>query len=58
MMQHKSMPTERRDRVYPRIITMHQNKPLSLSDFIRDPDSIVEDFNEIPDDDDIEYVKE
>ena len=40
---------------------MHQNKSnhsLSLSDFIRDPDSVVEDFSEIPDDDDIEYVKE
>ena len=34
------------------------SKPLSLSDFIRDPDAVVEDFNEIPDDDDIEYVKE
>ena len=34
------------------------SKPLSLSDFIRDPDAVVEDFNEIPDDDDIDYVKE
>ena len=34
------------------------SKQLSLSDFIRDPDAVVEDFNEIPDDDDIEYVKE
>ncbi len=52
------MPTEKRDGVYLRIITMQQNKPLSLSDFIRDPDAIVKDFNEIPDDDDVEYVKE
>jgi hypothetical protein len=44
-----------------RIIAMQQtssSKPLSLSDFIRDPDAVVKDFNEIPDDDDIEYVKE
>ncbi len=37
---------------------MHQTKSLSLSDFIRNPDSVVEDFVELPEDDDIEYVKE
>lgn len=37
---------------------MKQNKTLSLSDFIRDPDSVIKDFNEIPNDDDMEYVKE
>ena len=37
---------------------MQQNKPFSLSDFIRDPNAVVVDFNEIQDDDDIEYVKE
>ena len=34
------------------------NKQLCLSDLIRDPDSIIEDFDTIPDGDDIEYVKE
>mgnify|MGYP002624719443 CR=1 FL=1 len=43
---------------YFRLFTMHQNKPLSLSDFIRNPDSVVQDFHEIPSDDDTEYVKE
>ncbi len=52
------MPTERRDGVHLRFITMQQNKSLSLSGFIRDPDAIVKDFNEIPGGDDIEYVKE
>ena len=37
---------------------MQQTKSLSLSDFIRNPDSFVEDFVELPEDDDIEYVKE
>ena len=35
-----------------------QCKQLSLSDLIRNPDSVVEDFNELPDGSDIEYVKE
>lgn len=35
-----------------------QCKQLSLSDLIRNPNSVVEDFNELPDDDDAEYVKE
>lgn len=35
-----------------------QCKQLSLSDLIRNPDSVVEDFNELPDDSDVEYVKE
>ena len=34
------------------------SKQLSLSDLIRNPSSIVEDFDEIPDDTDAEYVKE
>ena len=37
---------------------MQQHSSLSLSDFIRNPDSVVEDFSEIPDDDDTEFVKE
>lgn len=37
---------------------MQQNKTLSLSDFIRDPDAVIRDFDEIIVDDDIEYVKE
>ena len=37
---------------------MQQNKSLCLSDFIRNPDAVIEDFNEISTDDDIEYVKE
>lgn len=36
---------------------MQENKSLCLSDFIRNPNAVIEDFNEIPDDD-IEYVKE
>ena len=40
------------------MFTMQHFKSLSLSDLIRDPDSVVEDFNEISDNDDIEYVKE
>ena len=55
------MLTERRNGVHLRALTMHENKSvqsLSLSDFIRDPDAVVEDFSEIQDDDDIEYVKE
>ena len=35
-----------------------QRKKLSLSELIRDPNSVVEDFNELPDDSDVEYVKE
>ena len=34
------------------------SKQLSLSDLIRNPSSIVKDFDEIPDDNDAEYVKE
>ena len=34
------------------------SKQLSLSDLIRDPGSVIEDFSEIPDDSDSEYVKE
>ena len=34
------------------------SRSLSLSDFIRDPDAVIEDFEAIPDDDDIEYVKD
>ena len=52
---------ERRNGVHLRVLVMQQNKfnkSLSLSDFIRDPDAVVEDFSEIQDDDDIEYVKE
>ena len=41
-----------------RIITMQQTKPLSLSGLIRDPNAVIEDFNEIPVDNNIEYVKE
>lgn len=52
------MPTERRNGVYLRVFTMQQNKSLSLSDFIRDPDSVAGDLTEIQDDDGIEYVKE
>ena len=37
---------------------MQQNKSLCLSDFIRNPDAVIEDFNEMPNDDDVEYVKE
>ena len=37
---------------------MQQTKSLSLSDFIRNPGSFVEDFVELPEDDDVEYVKE
>lgn len=38
---------------------MRENKKqLSLSELIHNPDSIVEDFNEIPDDIDTEYIKE
>ena len=37
---------------------MQQKRPLSLSDLIRDPDSVIEDLHEITEDDDIEYVKE
>ena len=37
---------------------MQQTKSLSLSDFIRNPDSVIEDFAESPENDDIEYVKE
>ena len=37
---------------------MQQNKSLCLSDFIRNPDAVIEDFTEVPDDNDIEYVKE
>ena len=33
-------------------------KQLKLSDLIRNPDSVVEDFNELPDDCDIDYVKD
>ena len=33
-------------------------KQLNLSDLIRNPDSVVEDFNELTDDSDTEYVKE
>ena len=35
-----------------------QYKQLSLSDLIRNNESFIEDFNEIPDDNDAEYVKE
>ena len=48
----------RRNGVQLRMFTMQHFKSLSLSDLIRDPDSVVEDFNEISDNDDIEYVKE
>ena len=37
---------------------MQQNKSISLSDFIRNPDTIIEDFNKLNDNDDIEYIKE
>ncbi len=37
---------------------MQQNKSFSLSDLIRDPDAVIEDLREIPDDNDFEYVKE
>jgi transposase len=58
--KHQHLPTERgKEQIS---VLLPCNKPaqashLSLSDFIRDPDAVVEDFNEIPDDD-IEYVKE
>ena len=48
---------ERRSGVYLRILTMQNIRSFSLSDFIRDPDSVIEDLDDIPDDD-IEYVKE
>ena len=35
-----------------------QNKQLCLSDLIRNPETTIEDFDTIPDGDDIEYVKE
>ena len=41
-----------------RLTAMQQNKSLCLSDFIRNPDAVIEDFTEVPDDNDIEYVKE
>ena len=37
---------------------MQQAKPLSLTDLVRDPDAVVKDFTEIPDGDDVEYVKD
>ena len=37
---------------------MYKTKQLSLSDLIRNPDSVVEDFNEVPVNGDAEYVKE
>ena len=37
---------------------MQKNKSLSLSDFVRNPDVFIEDFTEVPNDDDTEYVKE
>ena len=37
---------------------MLQNKPLSLSDLIRNPDAIAEDLDAIRSGDDVEYVKE
>lgn len=37
---------------------MSKNRSISLSDFIRNPDAVIKDFNEIQDSDDIEYVKE
>ena len=39
------------------MINMQKPKTISISDFIRNPDIVVEDFTEIPNDDD-EYVKE
>ena len=49
---------ERRFGARLRLTAMQQNKSLCLSDFIRNPDSVIKDFNEIPDGDDVEYVKE
>ena len=40
------------------LIAMSKNKSLSLSDFMRGPDSAVRDFSEVQEDDDTEYVKE
>lgn len=40
------------------LLSCNKKRPLSLSDLFRDPDSIIEDFNDISDDDDIEYVNE
>ena len=40
------------------LIAMPKNKSLSLSDFMRGPDSAVRDFSEVQEDDDTEYVKE
>lgn len=37
---------------------MQPNNSLSLSNFIRNPDNVIEDFNEITENDDAEYVKE
>lgn len=36
----------------------NQHQPLSLTDMIRDPDSVVTDFNKLSDNSDVEYVKE
>ena len=37
---------------------MQKNKSLSLSDLIRDPDAVISDISEIPDDSDVDPIKE
>ena len=53
-----TLPKERRSGVTLRLTAMQKNKSLSLSDFVRNPDIFIEDFTEVPNDDDTEYVKE
>ena len=47
-----------RSRSFSPYFLMPPNQSLSLSDFIRHPDTVIKDFHEIPDDDDIEFVKD
>lgn len=42
----------------PRVFLMQKIKSLSLSDLVRNPDCFVSDFNEISEDDELEYVKD